>query len=163
MGYNKNKGQSLDNIRRFCAEYYQRNNSKTDELLSSCVNGSLLRKVVSNGKGSYRVVTYNTENTQLNDIEVLLGDEYIMPVNEISSISPLSPIDLHEKFTKFITFVCQEVNFMKQELSNVKQNTNKSDRRNCNDETCHRNALDEKMVLLESYNSLRATQQTNNH
>ena len=96
MGYNKNKGQSLDNIRRFCAEYYQWNNSKTDELLTSCVNGSILRKVVSNGKGSYRDVTYNTENTQLNDIEVLLGDEYIMPVNEISSISPLSPIDLHE-------------------------------------------------------------------
>ena len=35
----------------------------------------------------------------------------------------------------------------------VKQNTNKSGRRNYNYETCHKNALDEKIVLLESNSS----------
>ena len=75
-------------------------------------------------------------------------------IEKKSSISPLSPIDiLYEEFTNLKTFVCQELNFINQELSHVKQNTNKSDRRNCNYETCHKNALDEKIVLLESNNS----------
>ena len=39
---------------------------------------------------------------------------------------------------------------IKQELSYVKQNTNKSDRQTCNDETFHRNALDEKNYCLKS-------------
>ena len=39
---------------------------------------------------------------------------------------------------------------MKQELSDVKQNTNASDRRNCNYETYHKNGPDQKIVLLES-------------
>ena len=58
----KKKGQYLDNIRRFGEENYQWGNSKTDELLTSCVNESILRKVVSNGKDSYRVVTYNIKD-----------------------------------------------------------------------------------------------------
>ena len=108
--------------------------------------------MVSNGKDSYRVVTY--KNTQLDGIEVLPGDEHIIPVDESSSIPPHTPIDIfYEEFTNFKTFVCHQLNFMKQKLSDVKQNTNKSDRRNCNYETCHRNALDEKIVLLESNSS----------
>ena len=150
----KKKGQYLDNIRHFCEENYQWNNSKTDELLTSCVNRSILQKVVSNGKDSYRVVIYSIKNTQLNDIEVLSGDEHIIAANEGSSISPRSPIDLpYKEFTNSKTFVCQELNFIKQELSDVKQNTNKSDRRNFNVETWHRNTLDEKIVLLESNSS----------
>ena len=64
-------GQYLDNIRCLCEENYQWDNSKTDELLTSCVNEPILRKVVSNGKDSYRVVTHNIKNTPLDDIEVL--------------------------------------------------------------------------------------------
>ena len=45
------------------------------------------------------------------------------------------------------------MNFIKQELSDVKQNTNRSDRRNCNYKNYHRNALDKKIVLLESNSS----------
>ena len=113
----KKKGQYLDNIRRFCEENYQWGNSKTDELLTSCVNESILRKVVSNGKDSYRVVTYNIKNTQLDNIEVLPGDQHLVPVHENSSISPLSPIViLYKEFTNFKIFVCQELNFIKQEL-----------------------------------------------
>ena len=115
-------------LRRFCEENYQWGNSKTDELLMSCVNDSILRKVVSNGRDSYRVVTYSTKNTQLDDTEVLPGDQHIVPVDASSSIPPLSPIDILEEFTNFKTFVCQELNFIKQELPDVKQNTNKSDR-----------------------------------
>ena len=97
---------------------------------------------------------YNIKNTQLDDIEVLAGDQNTVPVDEISSISLLSSIDiLYEEFTNFKTFVCQELNFIKQELSDVLQNTNKSDRRNCNYKTCHRNALGEKIELLESNSS----------
>ena len=122
----KKKGQYLDNIRHFCEENYEWDNSKTDELLTSCVNESILRKVVSNGKDSYRVMTHNIKNTQLDDIEVLLGDQHIVPVDddESRSISPLAPIDiLYEEFPNFKTFVCQELNFIKQELSDVKKNT----------------------------------------
>ena len=90
----KKKGQHLGNIRRFCEENYQWGNSKTDKLLTSCINESILRKVVGNGKDSYRVVTYNIKNTQLDDIEILPGDQHIVPVDESSSISPLSPIDI---------------------------------------------------------------------
>ena len=90
----KKKGQHLGNIRRFCEENYQWGNSKTDKLLTSCVNESILRKVVGNGKDSCRVVTYNIKNTQLDDIEILPGDQHIVPVDESSSISPLSPIDI---------------------------------------------------------------------
>ena len=76
----KKKWQYLENITRFCEENYQWNNSKTDELLMLCVNESILQKVVSNVKDSYRVVTYNIKNTQLDDIEVLPGDHHILPV-----------------------------------------------------------------------------------
>ena len=87
----------------------------------------------------------------MDGIEFLSGDKHIVPVAEKSSVPPLSPIDiLHEEFTNFKTFICQELNFMKQELSDVKQNTNASDRRNCNYKTYHKNAPDEKIVLLES-------------
>ena len=83
-------------------------------------------------------MTYNIKNTQLDDIEVLPGDQHILPVDESSSISPLSTIDiLYEEFINFKTFVCQGLNFIKQELFDVKQNTNKSDRRNCNYELKH--------------------------
>ena len=110
--------------------------------------------MVNDGKDSYRVVTCNIKNTQLDDVEVLPGDPHIIPVDESSSIPPFSPIDiLYKEFTNFKTFVCQEMNFIKQELADVYQNTNKSDRRNCNYETCHRNALDEKIVLLERNSS----------
>ena len=147
----KKKGQYLGNIRRFCEENYQWGNAKTDELLTPCVNESILRKVVSNGKDSYRVVTCNIKNTHSDDIEVIPGDEHIIPVDESSFRPRLSPTDiLYEEFTSFKTFVFQELNFIKQELSDVKQNTTNSDRRNCNYETCHKNALDEKIVLLES-------------
>ena len=99
-------------------------------------------------------MTYSIKNTQLVDLEFLPGDQHIVPVDESNSISPLSPIDiLYEEFTNFKNFVCQKLNFIKQELSHVKQNTNKSDRRNCNYEVCYRNALDEKIVLLESNSS----------
>ena len=77
------------------------------------------------------------------DIAVLPGDEHIIPVVEISCVTPLLPIDiLYEEFTNFKTFVCEELKFIKQELSDVKQNTNKSDRRSCNCDTCHKKALD---------------------
>ena len=85
----KEKEQYLDNIRRFCEENYRWNNSKTDELLTLCVNESILQKVVSNVKDSYRVVTYNIKNTQLDNIEVLPGDHHILPVYDSSSISSL--------------------------------------------------------------------------
>ena len=77
----KKKGQYLNNIRRFCKEYYHWDNSKTDELLTSCVNESILWKVVSNGKDSYRVVTCNIKNTHFDDIEVIPGHEHIIPVD----------------------------------------------------------------------------------
>ena len=113
--------QYLDNIRRFHEENYQWDNSKTDEFLTSCANESILRKAVSNGKDSYRVVTCSIKNTQLDGIEVLPGDEHIIPVDKSSSISPLLPIGvLYEEFTSFKIFVCQELNFIKQELSHVK-------------------------------------------
>ena len=84
---------------------------------------------ISNGNVSYRVVTSNIKSTQLDDIQVLPGDEQIIPVDESSSISLFSPIAiLYEEFTNFKTFVCQELKFIKQELSNEKRNTNKSDR-----------------------------------
>ena len=99
-------------------------------------------------------MTYSIKNTQLGDLEFLPGDQHIVPADESSSISPLSPIDiLYEEFTNFKTFVCQKLKFIKQELSHVEQNTNKGDRRNCNYETCYRDALDEKIILLESNSS----------
>lgn len=59
------------------------------------------------------------------------------------------PIDiLHEEFI-FKTFVCEKLNFIKKELPDVKQNTNKIERGNCNYETCHINTLDEQLVLSE--------------
>ena len=107
--------------------------------------------MVSNRKDTYKVVTYNIKKTHLDGIEFLPGDKHIVPVAEKSSVLPLSAIDiLHEEFTNFKTFICQELNFMKQELSDVKQNTNASDRRNCNYETYHKNGPDQKIVLLES-------------
>ena len=104
------------------------------------------------GKDSYRIVTYNIKSTQLDDIEVLPGDEYIIIlVSNSSLIPPLSPIDLlFEDFSNFKTSVCQKLNFIKQELSDVKQNANKSGRQSCNDENCHRNALDEKNYRLKA-------------
>ena len=69
--------------------------------------------MVSNGKDSFTVVTYNIKNTQLDEIEVLPGDEHVIPVNESSSISLFSPTDLlYEEFTNFKTFVFQELNFI---------------------------------------------------
>ena len=69
--------------------------------------------MVSNGKDSFTVVTYNIKNTELDEIEVLPGDEHVIPVNESSSISPFSPTDLlYEEFTNFKTFVFQELNFI---------------------------------------------------
>ena len=41
------------------------------------------------------------------------------------------------------------MNFINQELSYVKQNTNENDTQNCNYKTCRRNMFDEKIVLLE--------------
>ena len=83
-------------------------------------------------------MTYNIKNTQLDDIDVLPASQHILPVDERSSISPLLSIDiLYEEFINFKTFVCQGLNFIKQELFDVKQNTNKSDRRNCNYELKH--------------------------
>ena len=80
---------------------------------------------ISNGNDSYRVVTCNIKSTHLDDIQVLPGDEHIIPVDESSSISLFSPIViLYEEFTNFKTFVCQELNFIKQELSDEKRNTN---------------------------------------
>ena len=90
----KKKGQHLDNIRHFFEENYQRFNSKTDEFLTSCVNVSILRKVVGNGKDSYRVVTCTIKNTHLDDIEVTQGDEHIILADETSSLPPLLPIDV---------------------------------------------------------------------
>ena len=86
----KKKGQCLDNIRCFCEENHW-DNSKTDELLTPCVNESILRKVVSNGKYSYRDVTCNIKNTHLDDIKVILGDEHTIPVDESRSIPPHFP------------------------------------------------------------------------
>ena len=150
----KNKGQSLDNIRRFCEENDQCDNSKTDWLLTSCANESILQKVVSNGKDSYWVVTRNIKNTHLDDTEVSPSDEHIIPAAESNYVPPLSSIDiLYEEFTNIKTFVCQEVNFIKQELSDVNQSTNKSNTWNCNHETCHKNALDDKVALLETNNT----------
>ena len=101
----------------FCEENYQCDSSKTDELLTSCINESILRKVVSNGKdsySSYRVVKCNIKNTRLDDIEFIPGDEHIIPVGESSSIPPLSLIGIsYEGFTNFKTFVCQELNSRK--------------------------------------------------
>ena len=85
-------------------------------------------------------MTYNIKSTQLNDIEVLKGEEHMIPT--LSVIDPL-----HKEFTNFRTFFCQELNFIKLGLFDVKQNINESDRLNCNDESCHRNALDEKITL----------------
>ena len=69
--------------------------------------------MVSNGKDSYTVVTYSIRNTQLDEIEILPGDEHVIPVNESSSISPFSPKDLlYEEFANFKTFVFQELNFI---------------------------------------------------
>ena len=45
------------------------------------------------------------------------------PVSNSSLISPLSPIDfLFEDFSNFKTSICQKLNLIKQELSDVKQN-----------------------------------------
>ena len=153
-------------MRHFCGENYLWGNTRIDEIVTSCVNESILRKVVSNEKDSFRLVTSNIKKTQLDNIKVLPGDEHIMPLSDSSSISFLSLIDLlSEEFTNFKIFVCQEQNFLKQELSDVKQNTNKNDRRNSNQETCNRNTLDEKIVLLgsNSFFVTRTTQQTNNY
>ena len=78
------KGQYLDNIRHFCEENYQWGKSKNDELLTSCVNEFILRKVVSNGRDSYRIVACSIKNTQLDGIEVVPGDQHIVPVDESS-------------------------------------------------------------------------------
>ena len=72
-------------------------------------------------------MTRNIKNTHLDDIEVLPSDEHIIPATESNYVPPLSSIDiLYEEFTNIKTFVCQEVNFIKQELSDVNQSTNKS-------------------------------------
>ena len=117
----------------------------------SYANESILRKVVSNGKDSYRVATHIIKSTQLDNIKVLPDHEHIIiPVSSL--ISPLSLIDLlFEDFSNFKTSVCHKLlNLIKQELSDVKQNTNKSDRQSRNDETCHRNALDEENHCLKA-------------
>ena len=92
-----------------------------------------------------------SKKTQLNDIEVSQGEEHIMPVSKSSPISTLLPIALlYEEFTNFKIFVCQELNFMKEELSDVKQNKNKSDSRNCCDE------LDMVMLLVKKLHCVKA-------
>ena len=65
----------------------------------------------------------------------LPDDEHIIkPISNSSLISSLSPIDLlFEDFSNFKTSVCQKLNLIKQELSDVKQNINQSDRQSCND------------------------------
>ena len=84
---------------------------------------SILRKVVSKRKDSYRVVTYSIKNNDLDDIEVLPSDKHLIPVVESSSGPPVSSIDiLYEEFTNFKTFAYEELNFIKPELSDVKQN-----------------------------------------
>ena len=86
----------------------------------------------------------------------------MVPIDESRSVSPLSLIDiLYDEFPNFKAFLCQELYLIKQELSDVKQDTNKSDRQNCNYETCHRNALDEKISLRES-NSFFLLQELHN-
>ena len=77
-------GKYLDNIWHFCEEHYHWDNSKTDKLLTSCVNVFVLRKVVGNGKDSDRVVRHSIKNTTLDDMEVLSGDKHITPVMESS-------------------------------------------------------------------------------
>ena len=58
---------------------------------------------------------------------------YNNTISNSSLISSLSSIDLvFEDFSSFKTSVWQELNLIKQELYDVKQNTNKSDRQSCN-------------------------------
>ena len=72
-------------------------------------------------------MTRNIKNTHLDDTEVSPSDEHIIPAAESNYVPPLTSIDiLYEEFTNIKTFVCEEVNFIKQELSDVNQSTNKS-------------------------------------
>ena len=79
-------------------------------------------------------MTCNIKSNQLDDFEALSDDEHIIiPVSNSSLISSLSTKDLlFEDFSSFKTSVCQKMNLIKQELYDVKQNTNKSDRQSCN-------------------------------
>ena len=101
-----------------------------------------------------RIPTYNIKSTQLDDIEFLPDDEHIIkPISNSSLISSLSPIDLlFEDFSNFKTSVCQKLNMIKQELSDVKQNTNKSDKQSCGD--CNKanaiETLDERNYCLKA-------------
>ena len=50
-------------------------------------------------------------------------------------------------FSNFKTSVCQKLNLIKQELSDVKQITNKRDSRSYNDKTCLRKRLMRKNIV----------------
>lgn len=101
------------------------------------------------------------QNNHLDDIEDLPGNEHIIPVGESNSVPPLSSIGiLSDEFTIFKTFICQKLTFIQQELSDSEQK-NKSDKRNFNYEACHKNTLDEKIVLVES-NSFFLLQELHN-
>ena len=76
------------------------------------------------------------------EIEVLPGDEQIIPVSDGSSISPLTPIDLlYEEFTNFKIFVCQELNFIKQNKIQIKMT----------DETLMKKLAIETYLMRKSY------------
>ena len=102
----KRKGQYLG--KAFLWENYQWDNFNIDELLTCCINESILRKVVSNEKDFYSLVTYSIKNTQLDDIEVLPGDEHIIPAGESSSYC----------LKKIASFLLQELH-NKQLLKNI--------------------------------------------
>lgn len=77
----------MKNIRRFCEENYQWSKTETDKLLTSCVNESILRKGVSNGKDPSRVIKQNMATTHLDVIDVSPIDHQIIPVSGNSSVS----------------------------------------------------------------------------
>ena len=74
--------------------------------------------MVSNEKDFYRVVTYSIKNTQLDDIEILPGDEHIIPAGESSSYC------LKKNSFLFVTRTTQQT-IIEKHLNNISSNSNK--------------------------------------
>ena len=74
--------------------------------------------MVSNEKDFYSVVTYSIKNTQLDDIEVLPGDEHIIPAGESSSYC------LKKNSFLFVTRTTQQA-IIEKHLNNISSNSNK--------------------------------------
>ena len=82
---------------RFCEENYQWDNSKTEEVLTSSVNDSILRKVVSNGKDFFSLWVFFHEHSRLT------GQQWKGEAISLTPFYQFHPLHRHLDISRAIT------------------------------------------------------------